>query len=86
MGVRQLLLADVPRNISQLVQKCGRVSRMHSHSSLRDEEQTVQVKLFVAVLPLAHGKSEDGLAIPFLASPAMYGHTKGTETYSSSAC
>ena len=26
VGVRQLLLTDVPQNISQLVQKCGRVS------------------------------------------------------------
>eukprot|EP00747_Dinoflagellata_sp_TGD_P208148 gnl/TRDRNA2_/TRDRNA2_81659_c0_seq2.p1 gnl/TRDRNA2_/TRDRNA2_81659_c0~~gnl/TRDRNA2_/TRDRNA2_81659_c0_seq2.p1 ORF type:complete len:690 (+),score=112.82 gnl/TRDRNA2_/TRDRNA2_81659_c0_seq2:226-2295(+) len=50
-AVRVLHLCDVPPSPTILAQQCGRASRMFGHHGLQFEDQTVTVRLHVAVLP-----------------------------------
>eukprot|EP00746_Dinoflagellata_sp_MGD_P134745 gnl/MRDRNA2_/MRDRNA2_68626_c0_seq2.p1 gnl/MRDRNA2_/MRDRNA2_68626_c0~~gnl/MRDRNA2_/MRDRNA2_68626_c0_seq2.p1 ORF type:complete len:330 (+),score=51.66 gnl/MRDRNA2_/MRDRNA2_68626_c0_seq2:80-991(+) len=50
-GVRRVFLADVPATPTQLIQQCGRAIRMYGHRGLPENEQTVNITMFVAVLP-----------------------------------
>lgn len=68
LNVRHFILASVPQSYRLFVQQCGRAVRVGSHRHLPPEEQTVQVDLFVSVLP--RSKSQDVLALERLCDEA----------------
>ena len=50
LGVRTLILADVPPTAEDLMQRVGRAVRFMGHAALPPEERTVDVRLYVSTL------------------------------------
>ena len=61
-GVRRLILADVPPNSEDLMQRVGRAVRFMGHSALPPEQRRVEVRLYVAT-PSRSGASADEVMI-----------------------
>ena len=59
--LRRLLLADVPYNAEDLVQRVGRAVRFMGHAALPPAERRVEVKLYVATHP--HERSAEQLLV-----------------------
>ena len=51
LGVRRMLIVDVPSTAIEYIQRVGRVVRFAGHAGLNPDERNVQVKLYVGTIP-----------------------------------